>query len=296
MSSRIGGVGMGHPGAALLRHRSIGWSNAVGCAHNEGNVSVGNLPMLLKGRTAIVTGGGSKRGLGRAIAQMFAEHGARVAIMDLSAADAAEAVRLLTGEGHMALRGDVSALGDCATAATAVQKAFGRIDVLVNNAGISEPGKIDEITAQRYDRILDVNLRGTLYMTQAVIPAMRAQKSGSIVNIASLAGQRGGGIFGGAHYATAKAGVLGLTKASARDLAAENIRVNAICPSLIDTDIVHTAPGWTEQKAALVIAAIPMGRPGTPREVAGAALFLASDLASYVTGATIDVNGGTHMH
>jgi NAD(P)-dependent dehydrogenase (short-subunit alcohol dehydrogenase family) len=252
--------------------------------------------MLLKDRTALVTGGGSKRGLGRAIAQMFAEHGARVAVLDLKAADAADAVNSLSGEGHLALQGNVTALGDCATAAAAAMKAFGRLDILVNNAGISEPGGVGEITAERWERILDVNLRGTLYMMQAVLPAMRAAKRGSIVNMASVAGQRGGGIFGGAHYASAKAGVLGLTKAAARELARENIRVNAICPSLIDTDIVLTAPGWNAEREAQILAGIPMGRAGTPREVAGCALFLASDLSTYVTGSEIDVNGGSHIH
>jgi NAD(P)-dependent dehydrogenase (short-subunit alcohol dehydrogenase family) len=156
--------------------------------------------------------------------------------------------------------------------------------------------RIAAITQQNYDAVLDVNLRGTLYMTQAVLAAMRSQKAGSIINMASVSAQRGGGIFGGPHYSAAKGGVLGLTKAAARELAPDNIRVNAICPSLIDTDIVHSMPGWTAQRQAEVMASIPMGRAGTAREVAGCCLFLASDLSSYVTGSEIDVNGGSHIH
>jgi NAD(P)-dependent dehydrogenase (short-subunit alcohol dehydrogenase family) len=156
--------------------------------------------------------------------------------------------------------------------------------------------RLAEVDRAAYDAVLDVNLRGTLLMTQAVLPAMRARKAGSIVNMASVAGQRGGGIFGGPHYAAAKAGVLGLTKAAARELAGEAIRVNAVCPSLIDTDIVHSGPGWTPERAAEIMKSIPMGRAGQAREVAGCCLFLASDLSSYVTGSEIDVNGGSHIH
>jgi len=252
--------------------------------------------MLLKDRFAVITGAASKRGLGRATATLFAEHGARVAILDLDAAASGDAAAALPGSGHIGLRCDVTKKGDCDRAVADVLAAFGRIDVLVNNAGISQPLKLADIKPENYDAVLDVSLRGTLYMTQAVVPQMRARKSGSIVNLASVAGQRGGGIFGGPHYAAAKAGVLGLTKASARELAPDNVRVNAICPSLIDTDIVHSMPGWTKQKEAEVLASIPMGRAGKASEVAGCALFLASELSSYVTGSEIDINGGSHIH
>ena len=153
-----------------------------------------------------------------------------------------------------------------------------------------------EIKAAHYDVVMDVNLRGTFNMTQAVVPHMRHRKSGSIINMASVAGQRGGGLFGGPHYAAAKAGVLGLTKATARELAPDNIRANAICPSLIDTDIFASAPGWTKEREAEVLKMIPMGRAGKASEVAGCCLFLASDLSTYVTGTEIDVNGGSHIH
>jgi NAD(P)-dependent dehydrogenase (short-subunit alcohol dehydrogenase family) len=152
----------------------------------------------------------------------------------------------------------------------------------------------DFADAATYERVFDINMRGTLYMTQAVVPAMRRARSGSIVNMSSVSAQRGGGVFGGSHYSAAKAAVLGYTKAAARELGPDNIRVNAICPSFIDTDI--TAGMMTPDKLAAIVASVPMGRPGHAHEVAGCVLFLASDLASYVTGSEIDINGGSHIH
>ena len=183
---------------------------------------------------------------------------------------------------------------DCDAVAKAVLDACGTIDVLVNNAGITQPLKLMQIEAENYEAVMDVSLRGTLYMSQAVIPTMRAKRSGSIVNLSSVSAQRGGGIFGGPHYSAAKAGVLGLTKAMARELAPDNVRANAICPGLIDTDI--TGGMMTDDKRAEILAGIPMGRTGTPQDVAGCALFLASDLSSYCTGTEVDVNGGSLIH
>ena len=183
---------------------------------------------------------------------------------------------------------------DCDAVVRAVLDAFGRIDVLVNNAGITQPLKLMDITPENYEAVTDVSLRGTLYMSQAVIPAMRAQKSGSIVNLSSVSAQRGGGIFGGPHYSAAKAGVLGLTKAMARELAPDNVRSNAICPGFIATDI--TAGKLTPEMRTQVLASIPMGRAGEASDVAGCALFLASDLSAYCTGTEVDVNGGQLIH
>ena len=145
-----------------------------------------------------------------------------------------------------------------------------------------------------YDRILDVNLRGMLYMSQAVVPHMKAAKSGSIINTSSVSAQRGGGIFGGPHYSAAKAGMLGLGKAMARELGAFGIRINSVTPGLIATDI--TAGKLDDQMKAKILEGIPLARMGTPEDVAKAFLFLASDLSSYITGATLDVNGGMHIH
>jgi len=165
---------------------------------------------------------------------------------------------------------------------------------LVNNAGITQPIKSLDITADNYDAVMDVNLRGTLYMSQAVIPFMRDANAGSIINMSSVSAQRGGGIFGGPHYSAAKAGILGLTKAMAREFAPYNVRLNAICPGFIATDI--TTGKLTEEMQKAVLDGIPMGRAGKASDVAGCALFLASDLSEYCTGTEIDVNGGSLIH
>jgi len=248
---------------------------------------------LLDGKFAIITGAASPRGLGKATARLFAEHGATVAILDLNEAQAAEAASDL-GAAHVGLACDVTDRASCQAAADALLAHWGRIDILVNNAGITQPLKIMDIAPANYDAVTDVSLRGTLYMTQAVISAMRAQKSGSIVNMSSVSAQRGGGIFGGPHYSAAKAGVLGLTKAMARELAPDQVRVNAICPGFIATDI--TAGKLTPEMRAQVLAGIPMGRAGEAIDVAGCALFLASDLSAYCTGTEVDVNGGSLIH
>lgn len=248
---------------------------------------------LLEGKCVIVTGAASPRGLGKAMAALFAEHGARMAILDLDEAAAKEAAADL-GEGHIGLACNVTNKPECEAAAAAVLEAFGHVDVLVNNAGITQPLKIMEIEAANYDEVTDVNLRGTLYMSQAVIPHMRGRNAGSIINLSSVSAQRGGGIFGGPHYSAAKAGVLGLTKAMARELAPDNIRSNAICPGFIATDI--TAGKLTPEMNETILAGIPMGRAGSAADVAGCALFLASDLSAYCTGTELDVNGGSLIH
>lgn len=249
--------------------------------------------MLLTGKIAIVTGAASARGIGRATAQLFADHGAKVAIFDLDANAAAEAAAAL-GEGHLGLGANVADEAQVRDAVAEVLARFGRIDVLVNNAGITQPVKTLEITGADYDRILNVNLRGTLLMSQAVIPGMRNQGAGSIICMSSVSAQRGGGIFGGPHYSAAKAGVLGLGKAMARELGPHNVRVNAITPGLIHTDI--TGGLMQDERRHAIIEGIPLGRLGEARDVANAALFLASDLSSYLTGVTLDVNGGMLIH
>jgi len=249
--------------------------------------------MLLEGKIAIVTGAASARGIGRATAQVFAAHGAKVAILDLDLQAARDAAAQL-GAGHLGLAANVADEAQVRDAVAEVLAHFGRIDVLVNNAGITQPVKTLEITGKDYDRILDVNLRGTLLMSQAVIPSMRAQRSGSIICMSSVSAQRGGGIFGGPHYSAAKAGVLGLGKAMAREFGPDNVRVNAITPGLIHTDI--TGGLMRDDRRHAIIEGIPLGRLGEARDVANAALFLASDLSSYLTGITLDVNGGMLIH
>ncbi len=249
--------------------------------------------MLLEGKTAIVTGAASARGIGKATARLFAAHGARVALLDLDAQMAAAAAADI-GPAHLGLACDVTDKAACERAGAEVIAAFGQLDILVNNAGISRRLRIMEITADAYDEIMDVNLRGTLYMSQAVIPHFRDRGSGAIVCMASVAGQRGGGLFGGPHYAASKGGVLALAKAMARELAPDGVRVNAVAPGVIDTDIFGGQ--MTEAERAQLRDAVPLGRLGTADDVAGICLFLASPLSAYVTGAVIDVNCGSLIH
>ncbi|EEC3283066.1 glucose 1-dehydrogenase [Salmonella enterica] len=249
--------------------------------------------MLLKDKVAIITGAASARGLGFATAKLFAENGAKVVIIDLNG-EASEAAAAALGEGHLGLAANVADEVQVQAAIEQIMAKYGRVDVLVNNAGITQPLKLMDIKRANYDAVLDVSLRGTLLMSQAVIPVMRAQKSGSIVCISSVSAQRGGGIFGGPHYSAAKAGVLGLARAMARELGPDNVRVNCITPGLIQTDI--TAGKLTDKMTANILAGIPMNRLGDAVDIARAALFLGSDLASYSTGITLDVNGGMLIH
>ncbi|EIB4424577.1 SDR family oxidoreductase, partial [Salmonella enterica subsp. enterica serovar Typhimurium] len=219
--------------------------------------------------------------------------GAKVVIIDLNG-EASEAAAAALGEGHLGLAANVADEVQVQAAIEQIMAKYGRVDVLVNNAGITQPLKLMDIKRANYDAVLDVSLRGTLLMSQAVIPVMRAQKSGSIVCISSVSAQRGGGIFGGPHYSAAKAGVLGLARAMARELGPDNVRVNCITPGLIQTDI--TAGKLTDEMTANILAGIPMNRLGDAVDIARAALFLGSDLASYSTGITLDVNGGMLIH
>lgn len=249
--------------------------------------------MLLAGKTAIISGAAGPRGIGFATAKTFAQNGARVAILDIDGKNAASAAAEL-GAGHIGVACDVTNKADCERAVADVLKAFGQIDILINNAGITQPVKVWDISPADWDRIQDVNLRGVLFLSQAVMPHMRGRKSGAIACMSSVSAQRGGGILGGAHYSAAKAGVLGLAKAMARELGPDGIRVNCVTPGLIQTDI--NAGKISDEKRKEIIDGIPLGRLGVPQDVANIYLFLASDLSAYTTGAVIDVNGGMLIH
>ena len=249
--------------------------------------------MLLKDKVAVITGGAGLNGLGFATARLMASHGARVAVLDLARAEPAAAAAQL-GAGHLGLVADVTDKASCDAAAAAVLKAFGRIDVLVNNAGITQPAK----TLRHHRRRLRPHPRREP-ARHAVHVAGRAagdaeQKSGSIVCISSVSAQRGGGILGGPHYSAAKAGVLGLARAMAREFGPEGIRVNSITPGLIGTDIIKGK--LTEER-----------RPRSPRRsrspawaapTTSAAPASSSPATSrcYCTGITLDVNGGMLIH
>lgn len=253
--------------------------------------------MLLQGKTAVISGAASKRGIGRSTAELFAQHGARVAILDIDAGAADEAAAELPTSGnvrHIGLGCDVSDRASCQAAAETVVAAFGSVNILINNAGITQPVKTLEITESDWHRIVDVNMTGVLFLSQAFIPNMRENGGGSIACMSSVSAQRGGGIFGGPHYSAAKAGVLGLAKAMAREFGPAGIRVNSVTPGLIQTDI--TAGKLGDDARAEIIRGIPLSRLGEARDVANIYLFLASDLSAYVTGAVIDVNGGMLIH
>ena len=247
--------------------------------------------MLLDGKVAVISGAASPRGIGLATARLFAAHGARVAILDVRGHEDAAAG---LGAAHRGYACDVTDRGACEAAVAAVLRDFGGIDVLVNNAGITQPLRFMDIEAAHWDAVLDVNLRGVLHLSQAAVPHMRERRAGSIACMSSVSAQRGGGIFGGPHYSAAKAGVLGLAKAMARELGPDGIRVNCVTPGLIQTDI--TGGKLTPDMKAEIAATIPLGRLGEAEDVARIFLFLASELSGYVTGAVIDVNGGMLIH
>jgi NAD(P)-dependent dehydrogenase (short-subunit alcohol dehydrogenase family) len=249
--------------------------------------------MLLQGKTAIISGGASPKGIGFATAKLFAEHGARVAILDLNHANA-QAMAASLGNGHLGVGCDVTDPRACAAAAQTVLAAFGHADILINNAGITEPLRLLEIKPENWRRVMDVNLTGVFNLSQAFLPHMRDRNVGSIACMSSVSAQRGGGIFGGPHYSAAKAGVLGLAKAMAREFGPFGVRVNAVTPGLIQTDI--TGGLLTDAMRTDILKGIPIGRLGTAEDVARIFLFLASDLSAYVTGAVIDVNGGMLIH
>jgi 3-oxoacyl-[acyl-carrier protein] reductase len=239
----------------------------------------------LNGKVALVTGG--SRGIGRAIASAFAQAGADVGINFLSrvedAETAADEVRVY-GRRSGIFQADVSVSSDVQRLVREVEEQFGGIDVLVNNAGIASPRRLEDITEDDWDVTMAINLKSCFVATQAVLPGMRARHWGRIINLSSVAAQTGGVI--GPHYAASKAGLIGLTRSYAQRLAKEGITVNAIAPALIDTEMVTSNPNARPDL-------IPVGRYGLTDEVAQAALMLA--LNAYITGQTINVNGGWYM-
>ncbi|RYG43568.1 SDR family oxidoreductase [bacterium] len=253
--------------------------------------------MLMNGKVCAVTGAASKQGIGRITAELLAEHGARVALLDVSPAVtdvAGEIGSRYPGSSALGIRCNVASGEECERAAAEIEAAFGSVDVLIHCAAVIRSGRHDQISQHDFEDVLSINLTGAFNVARAFSPGMARKQAGSIVFVSSVAGQRGGGLVGGAHYAASKGGVLALAKTLARELGASGVRVNAVCPSLIATDYVtDTVPA---ERLKDMTASIPMGRLGRPEEVAGACLYLGSDLSTYTTGATLDVNGGLHMH
>ncbi|MBV9228224.1 MAG: 3-oxoacyl-ACP reductase FabG [Chloroflexi bacterium] len=242
---------------------------------------------LLEQRTAIITGGA--QGIGFAIAQTFAEHGANLVIADIQLEQAEVACKDLTIRGVQAIpvRVDVRKQEQVEQMVERAVAAFGRLDVMVNNAGVIRDATMRKMTLEDWEMVIDVHLKGTWLGTRAAAAVMREQKRGSIVNISSISGKVG--MVGQTNYSAAKAGIVGLTKAAAKELAYLNVRVNAVQPGLIKTAMTETlrADIWEKK-----VSEVPMGRAGEPSEVANVVLFLASDLSSYMTGTVLEVTGG----
>jgi NAD(P)-dependent dehydrogenase (short-subunit alcohol dehydrogenase family) len=247
------------------------------------------------GKVALVTGAGSQRGIGRATALALAQEGAKVAITDVSAEGvkrvAAELNEISQAIGEVA---DVRNKEQMIQVVKRIVAELGGIDILVNNAGLTRPTSFLAITEEEYDLVVGVNLKGTFLTTQAVVPAMLERGGGAIVSLSSVSGQRGGGVFGSSHYSAAKAGIMGLTKALARELSPRGIRVNCIAPSMVDTDIAGDL--LTEERKIDLAKGTLVGRLGTVDDIAKSILFLASDESAYLTGITLDINGGMHLH
>jgi 3-oxoacyl-[acyl-carrier protein] reductase len=247
--------------------------------------------MLLDGKTALVTG--ASRGIGRAIAIRLASEGAAVAINyagNVKAAEEVKAVIEAAGGRAMLVQADVADSTAVDAMIKAVIEAFGQIDILVNNAGITRDGLLMRMKEEDWDAVINTNLKGIFHCTKAVSKLMMKKRYGRIVNMASVVGLIGNA--GQSNYAAAKAGVIGFSKSMARELASRGITVNMVAPGFIDTDMTAVLPDKVREA---MVADIPLGKIGTPENVADAVVFLVSDQASYITGQTINVDGGMVM-
>ncbi len=247
--------------------------------------------MVLRDKTALVTGGA--RGIGKTIALALAESGADVIIVDLNQSDAESAAAEIEKLGRRAvgLSGNVSSASDVEEFIKKAANIFGKIDILVNNAGITRDTLLLRMKEEDWDAVINVNLKGAFLCTKAVSRLMMKQRYGKIINISSVVGVMGNA--GQANYAASKAGIIGFTKSVAKELASRNITVNAIAPGFIVTSMTDVL---AEDVKENLKEQIPLGRLGTPEDIANTVLFLASDAASYITGQTISVDGGMVMH
>ena len=244
------------------------------------------------GKTALITG--ASRGIGRACALTLAKHGCQLALnYQQSKAASDEVVQAARKHGVVAkaYQADVTRVGEIRALVQSVTEDFGRIDVLINSAGISQVVPVPDLSEADWERMMNVNLKGTFFCCQAVLKQMLAQKSGRIVNLASTAGQMGGFIVG-VNYSASKAGVICLTKSLAKYALPHGVTINCVAPGLIDTEMTTAYP---PAQVESLVASIPMKRMGSAQEVANGIVFLASDAASYITGTTLYINGGTYL-
>ncbi|EFU40173.1 3-oxoacyl-(acyl-carrier-protein) reductase [Paenibacillus vortex V453] len=245
----------------------------------------------LKGQTALVTG--ASRGIGRSIALGLADLGANVAVnyagSEAAAAEVVEAIRA-KGVSAIAIKSNVGRTEEAEAMVKQVMEAFGRIDILVNNAGITRDNLIMRMKEEEFDQVIETNLKGVFNCLKAVTRPMMKQRYGRIINISSVVGALGNP--GQANYVAAKAGVIGLTKSAARELASRGITVNAVAPGFIDTDMTREL---SEDMREGLLGGIPLARLGQPEEIAGVVAFLASSSASYMTGQVLHVDGGMYM-
>ena len=247
--------------------------------------------------TAVVTGAASRRGIGRRTADILAREGWAVAILDLDGEAAAEAAADIAGRHGVqasGLRCDVTDEAAVDAAFAAIEAGLPPVGALVNNAGITSPVRFSDVTVAEWDRVMRVNVQGSFLATRRAMPGMVSHGFGRVVMLSSVSAIRGGGVFGGVAYSAAKAALLGFARALAREVGPHGVTVNAVAPGLIDTDI--TAGKLDPERKARLIADVPMGRTGSTDDVAEMIAFLCRSSTSYVTGATFDINGGSHIH
>ena len=246
-------------------------------------------------RTAIITGAGSARGFGVHAALMLVKQGANLMILDINGEGAERTAELCRKEGREGIRAasmgvDLTSEEEVKRAVSETMKLFGRIDILMNIAGITQKKIMTEITLEEWNRMMNVDMTSIFLMCREVVPIMKAQHYGRIVNMSSVSARNGGGVFGGSHYCAAKAACIGFSKAVAKEVAKDGITVNCVAPGASKTDI---GAGPYEKKPHPV--GVPMDRRGEADETASALVYLASEEVSFITGATIDVNGGSYM-
>lgn len=247
---------------------------------------------MLENRAAIVTGAGS--GIGRAIALALANHGAKVVVSDINLESARKVTEEICSSGGeaIAIKVDITAESDISAMVKACVASFGKVDVLVNNAGMVYTRPLIETSEADWDRVINTNLKSAFMCCKAVFPLMIQQKGGKIINIASVAGKRGGGLLGSSSYAAAKGGVIAFTKTIAREGGAYGINVNAITPALTETPMTAQ---MNDEKRQAILKNIPLGRAGQPEDIAKAVVFLASNYSDFITGEIMDVDGGFMM-